>query len=987
MKKKKSRLFLKVFAAVLVLAGIGSTVWSSFAMPDETNAVHIEASEIEDATLIIGSHLIYLGSMNDQIYEIATESASETNQYNKYYKSELAGGAWYDITEAGSLEDITTAGKSVLDSEIEALWMTHHTKSDGITYDLFKGVPVSIFNIKDPYSLEGLTELEPIKMQYDTLVQTEDPSDTIKRDILYIEELYKKDRHTEETGRLDKSIDYLQKYYEILVRDGADSAMSDKVLSVMEKIDAARRALVFEPLNEHELQTMNKVVGREFIYIEGEVTGEFVMSEDRNQRAEAAAEAAASQATAAAEAVLRIKETELNALNAEADKKAAEAIAAVEALYGGSADIEQKKKEAEERVRAEFSSLIESKTKEIEEERKSIKDTAQQAAEAAKEVVMSEKRDTLENFVPNNDLITAIGEAMSNVQESYITYSSNMLEEGSTILSSAEYELSNELISNASDEIYSECDECVMKLIYLDRINESVISEEDAERTFIASDLIRRAEMEYTASLSEGEGEAYRSLSSVAAAATKTNVLKQQKNETEIVRNELQFIIQAYTDRMSEEDAANHILGRIDNIDSYRSDIKNDAYADYASSSVDAHLQWLTQTYTALKNEAGNSQMDNLTDSKKDLQAEMMAALDENNLRLAKKIETQITAVDKEIEDLENKLNAILNSDNTSASEKANAASQLGSGSATAAIQDMKNNILEDLINGDLDGVENALDGIGTLAAVKPDSAIGALKEIYQELSKQELAGGDSKTLRSLMEKVEQVTADNMSNFTNNLSESDLAQLIAAYIDENIGNLEDGSGGDLGDGLEEGIGAEDGALALGLSDVMNGLSDEAMSAVLAALSMYAEETGDSSAKDALSDYGRIALGNENPYVFEQNSSDRSYEYAPTDKISIISKHRYIFNDSQKAVTMQKGSKYYKFVAFSAVAENGTVLEDMEKAAAFHGVIYIPKESVKKYFGLEIENLFGTNYGTMLSEDMKAFSTELLNYLLEAGGEA
>ena len=111
--KKKGKLsfgikFLLAVAIVIALTVGGVNL--SYALIDETNSVHIDASEIEDATLIIGTHLIYLGSMNDQIYETAMKSAEEANQYNRYYKSEIAGGIWYDITEAGTLADITMAG-------------------------------------------------------------------------------------------------------------------------------------------------------------------------------------------------------------------------------------------------------------------------------------------------------------------------------------------------------------------------------------------------------------------------------------------------------------------------------------------------------------------------------------------------------------------------------------------------------------------------------------------------------------------------------------------------------------------------------------------------------------------------------------------------------------------------------------------------------------------------------------------------------------
>ena len=233
MKQKKSKRSSIVKAmlaiAVITVLTIGG-VNLSYALIDETNSVHIDASEIEDATLIIGTHLIYLGSMNDQIYEAAMKSAEEANQYSRYYKSELAGGIWYEITEAGTLSDITTSGIVVENSVIEALFMTHHTKSDGITYDLTTGKAVSVFDINDPYDLSKMTELNPIKLQYDTLVQTEEPSETMERDILYIKEIYQFDRQNDKTREIDTQMKALQEYYDILVADGADESMSEMVM-------------------------------------------------------------------------------------------------------------------------------------------------------------------------------------------------------------------------------------------------------------------------------------------------------------------------------------------------------------------------------------------------------------------------------------------------------------------------------------------------------------------------------------------------------------------------------------------------------------------------------------------------------------------------------------------------------------------------------------------------------------------------------------
>ena len=69
----------------------------------------------------------------------------------------------------------------------------------------------------------------------------------------------------------------------------------------MEKIDNARRAEVLRPLSEGQLEKMNRVVSREFIYIEGEVTGDASRRELFGSETAEKAEAAAKVAKEAAE--------------------------------------------------------------------------------------------------------------------------------------------------------------------------------------------------------------------------------------------------------------------------------------------------------------------------------------------------------------------------------------------------------------------------------------------------------------------------------------------------------------------------------------------------------------------------------------------------------------------------------------------------------------------------------------------------------------
>lgn len=231
-----------LLAAVLVLC-FGKNV--SMALFDRSRAVQLDLSAIEDSTLLIGTHLIYLHSLNDQIYEIAMQSASDSGQDRIYYKSELAGGMWMDITDAGSISDISAGGSVAGADEINSLYLTHHTRSDGITYDLRTQGPVCIFDITSVYELESLPELEALKLQYDMLRESGSNSDSDKRSIRLVRDFFATDVHTDVTQQYDMQIQALQDYYNELAANNADSRYLETILEVMEKVSNARKVLVF----------------------------------------------------------------------------------------------------------------------------------------------------------------------------------------------------------------------------------------------------------------------------------------------------------------------------------------------------------------------------------------------------------------------------------------------------------------------------------------------------------------------------------------------------------------------------------------------------------------------------------------------------------------------------------------------------------------------------------------------------------------------
>ena len=240
MKPNKHLKRITVIIIIAVVAAIGATSIFADAIWKQEDATHINPDEIENSTLVIGTHLIHISALTESLYNIAQSSAEESGQTTMYYKSELADGTWFDISNARSLTDITTDGTPVNKSVIAALFFTHHTKSDGITYDLRTNAAVNIFDIKDPYNISAMDELLPLKTQYDQIVESKGNKDVIKR----IEKILKADIRDDYTNDIDAKMRALDAYSKVLTDNNGGAKEQEAVQKVMESVDADRRAYV-----------------------------------------------------------------------------------------------------------------------------------------------------------------------------------------------------------------------------------------------------------------------------------------------------------------------------------------------------------------------------------------------------------------------------------------------------------------------------------------------------------------------------------------------------------------------------------------------------------------------------------------------------------------------------------------------------------------------------------------------------------------------
>lgn len=307
MKKRKATL-IKVMAVLLAAGALAfyGAHYSAEAVFDEDAAVRYEdfAAEhtVEESSLFIGTYLLHIQGLTDELYEKAEESANDSGQWDRFYKSELAGGAWTDITNAVGLQDIAGAGTIVDESELADLWVTHYMGSDGILRDAKTFKQVSLFENPCPYELYDLTELDPLRMQYDSIYAAELGSDPAGLNTYFarkMNELFKTDVHTGETDTYDIQIDglpdehnrpepeeeeeaeeeaaeeeaaeeetaeeeapvriaCLQSLYDNLL-ELEEGDLAEIVQTLMGKIDASRRAAVFYQLAGSDDSLLNRL--------------------------------------------------------------------------------------------------------------------------------------------------------------------------------------------------------------------------------------------------------------------------------------------------------------------------------------------------------------------------------------------------------------------------------------------------------------------------------------------------------------------------------------------------------------------------------------------------------------------------------------------------------------------------------------------------------------------------------------------------------
>ncbi len=890
---------------------------------DESQAVRYEeyvaSHTIEDATLYIGTYLIHVQALTDELYEKALESASDSNQMNVYYKSELASGAWMDITDASGLMELSGKGTVVDETELNELWVTCCTGSDGVTRDARDGHTVNIFSEPSPYDLYNLKELEPLKIQY-TNVFSPDSTGVDRYYFKKLRDFFSLDVRNETTEACDVQLLGLQGCYENL-RAAKQEELAEIVSKLMSRVDARRRAEIFYRLSEmdgNELSVLQDICAGSQFYSDGEESEED--EEDGEEK--------------------------------EVDN------------YDG------------------------------------------------------------KQFVENAGVIDAVGVAIQNCQESYITYSGKMLEEGSTVLKSAEYAKSMEIAEMASGGYSSAMEELLWDLKHLYDLQEDIVADADAELRLLNEELISEADMRYTQKLTGG------STAAGVSEAVKEQVLEEQKAETEAARLELQYLLKAKTKRQTADDGAEFSYQRITYADGLYDQVPSDDFQAKAAESIDAHILWLKELARQTAQDTGemSSKMQKLEQRKTKLLAEQTEALDNNDLSTVKKYEAMIESVDKEIEAAQKELTAVLTSSTSSAADRAKAANLSGSASVLSNISQTKDAALLEIAEGDTDSKDSIANKIDALSALGAESAIQEIKE------KLEASGSDQRELVKKAEEAIEASKESslhavyggMQGDAEGSSGETLEEasstgtgngLDEAESTDASGSETDGSGtkDNTGEALEEAQGTDsvgsgtdgsepssndaepgmDNPAVTALTEeelidyieaaterTFDNLDDTQRAAAIAALYRIGQsgnQTAEAMAKSLLSEGVRA----QNPWLYQKLKKE-AVIYLPLPLIAASTDYRYLFNDSKTEVTLSKKLEVYHFTIYrEEVSLSSGETETLASSVKVQDDIpYLSETDAMQYFACEAEYIEDTNYGICLGPKVKEQMEAILQTVLE-----
>lgn len=705
-------------------------------------SVRVADKQIKESTLVIGSYLIDLKGLSDHIYEIAMESAGEFSQNRMYYKSELAGGQWFEITDASSIRDITDAGMPVSASVIEALAFTHQVAANGTVTDLRVQAAVNEFDIPDPYDLMEMEELRPIKMHCQYLQSKETKTESDEKYLEIMEIFYGLSIEDDTTRDCDASLDALNPYKLDVIARGKPGSWTEAVSTVMEGEDARRRVQSLNTLDSYLDELLKKAGGQDQEGLSPEEIEAFY-----------------------------------DTLEEQGSGISYDNIVGGDDSNVGSGDSSDGSDNKEDNWLENWHQMRESYLKFL------------AGAGTYRGVVLDE------NFQVDSDMIAAVSEAKSNVKTGISKYTGKLLKEGSTASAQAVFRYSKDLIGCARACDVSGSDAATEKLADFGNIVKSVIEDADSERKTL-EELTGQALSAWQGILSDGAGGDYRQAEGEGVGQPAlTAFLTQRETDADNARLEYQAMLKQLWERMSNPLAQIDAEERIDSIGQLQALPPADAAQSHLLLTVDRHLEWLRKSLTELiEDSADSTALDQLLEEQSTLERQRLDALDENDLAEAKRLSAEMEAGKNDIDDLRQELYHTLTNSVSSPAEKARAAAGMTEGSAGRVIGELADHITSAILNDeDRSGLDNDLTALAELAPYDQSAALAAVSGIQDTLSDVSAADADlAETVSAQMADIERKAGGvgGGAGSGGRLTEEQLSDLLADYLNDASGVAE-----------------------------------------------------------------------------------------------------------------------------------------------------------------------------------------------------
>lgn len=913
------------FAAIPILAIVAIVLFNYFSKEAEasfdpstciTFKEYTASNEVESGVLFIGIYLINLNGLNDELYDQAMDSASSSGQDVIYYKSDLADGIWVNLEDASGFADISETATPVDEKELANLFVKYYVNKDGIMKDVTDGREVNPFNVINPYDLRNLPELDQLVQQY-TGSDTEKyiseknyiykhkhsiDNDSLRSDVYNwrtVGVFFDLDLSDEETDKLDRQLDRLYEVYKSFKsQDKTEEA--DLVYSLMESVDAQRRTIVFDKLSQ-EYSALGELYDI--------AMGSLYTSYANFKTAE----------------------------NIEDDVEQPDYIIRMR----NSVDHDFTETTKKERELKEDKDFTDWWIPIVPDEK--IKKKSESSASDDEEEEEEEEEVERDAFSQDQTITGAIEACIESCQDSYSEYSAKALKDAESVMAHAIYEYSIKVIETATPDGLSE-DATTLKHLY--NIKDGTIKEGKAELEVLDTILEPRALAAYNTRSKDGPSGEYNAAKAAnKSAAVLGNYLDTQKNKLETKRSDLQFVISARHERMQSSPAYEDTIKKIDEADAMKKAVPDTDFKTKAKQSVEDYIIWLQEELKRIKDgdKSLGSHLEELQDKKEDLQKEYKAALDDEDLALAKDLEAEIQAVDNDIQDeLDLIAKKIENAE--SAGEIADLMAGLGN-----SLDGLINNLLNDakgkISAGNTDDLGNIIDALSGVGAT---DALNDLKDALEE------DGGASATL---MNDLDNAIEDSLTNGMNAGDEEEEEKEDASSLSKDK----------LRAALTDFFGPE------------SNWGEKEYAAVITALSRIQSS---SAASDLAKEYLDKALALKNKYLYQKYKRNSRVEYVSLIPISDLTDYRYVYDGDKHEAILYKDltTIAYEFEVGKKDALKGEQTLDLSTAGllANGDIFYLAEEDTLKEFKCQAQYVVGREYAVCVTSQVD----DLANGFLE-----